>query len=242
MATTISANANEAKITKTRSSCQDNISKLLTIPPPIRHFIRMKITFFLFLLTICGLNGSARAGVFNIPEFVEYKSWEVGMEPEVTLSTYGNTSTTGISDTAKFTYGITPLSNLQVGMGFGSGSEGFRLGGTYTFDFIPDLEGQLGAGLALQAYYYKLKGAYGQTETTLYPYLHKMFKNNGFQYDPFVAMPIGLAFYNSNYRSIWQLAFGTNFKTSEHFILTGEIGINLKDTDTYISGGITYRD
>ena len=185
----------------------------------------------------------AHAGVFNIPNFVEYKSWAVGMEAELTLSTFGNTSSTGISDTVKFTYGITPLSNLQVGMGIGSGSKGFRLGGTYTFDFIPDLEGQIGAGLALQGYYYKLKGAYGQTEATLYPYVHKLFKTEGGQsYDPFVAMPWGEAFYNGTYRTVWQLVFGTQVKTSDHFGLTGEMGLNLKDTDTYLSGGITYRD
>lgn len=203
----------------------------------------MKSTFFFFLLAICTLSHPAQAGVFNIPNFVEYQSWAVGMEPEVTLSTYGNTGSTGVSDTLKFTYGITPLSNLQIGIGFGSGSRGFRLGGTYTFDFIPDLDGQIGAGLAVQGYYYKLKGSYGQTETTLYPYLHKGFKSEGgLNYDPFVAMPFGMAFYNSTYRSIWQLVVGSNFKTSDHFNLTGEIGINLKDTDSYISTGITYRD
>lgn len=203
----------------------------------------MKTTLFLFLLTICTLNPSAQAGVFNIPEFVEYKAWAVGIEPEVTLSTYGNTSSSGISSTVKFTYGITPLSNLQVGMGIGSGSKGFRLGGTYTFDFIPDLEGQIGAGLAVQAYYYKLKGSFGQTETTLYPYLHKLIKSEGgINYDPYFALPFGYAFYNGTYRGIWQMVFGANFKTSEHFNFTSEVGVNLKDTDSYISGGITYRD
>jgi hypothetical protein len=203
----------------------------------------MKHTIFFLLLCICSFVNQAQAGVFNIPQFVEYQSWAVGMEPEVTLSTYGNTSSAGIADTLKFTYGITPISNLQVGVGLGSGSRGFRLGGTYTFDFIPDLSGQIGAGLALQAYYYKLKGAFGQTETTLYPYLHKQFKSeSGLSYDPFFALPYGFAFYNSTYRSILQLVAGANFKTSDHFCLTGELGINLKDTDSYVSGGITYRD
>ena len=165
------------------------------------------------------------------------------MEPEITLSTYGNTENSGIADNLKFTYGITPLSNFQVGAGVGSGAKGFRFGGTYTFDFIPDLEGQLGAGLALQAYYYKLKGSYSETDFTIYPYIHKLFKTaSGLNYDPFLAVPVGMAFYNGTYRSTWQMAVGANFKTAEHFLVTGEIGISLKDTDTYLSGGITYRD
>lgn len=251
MATTHKQTLKNHTITKSRLSCQDKVSKLLTIPCIFGLLGGMKTLISFLFLTLCSVSNLASnqavAGVFNIPEFVEYKSWALGMEPEVTLSTYGNTNNSGIADTFKFTYGISPLSNLQVGMGEGSGSKGFRTGATYTFDFIPDLEGQLGAGLALQAYYYKLKGSYGQTEATIYPYLHKMIKNGAAKesdaaYDPFIALPFGEAFYNSTYRSIWQLVVGASLKSSEHFAITGEIGISLKDTDSYISGGITYRD
>ena len=197
------------------------------------------------LFEVFGVLGSistVQAGVFNIPEFVEYHGWAVGIEPEATLSTWGNSAQSGIATTAKFTYGITPLSNLQIGMGTGSGTKGFRTGGTYTFDIIPNLDKQIGAGLALQAYYYKLKGSFGQTETTLYPYIHNTFHGETFDYDPYIALPWGMAFYNSNYRSIMQLVFGSYVKASEHFGLNAELGLNLKDTDTYISFGITYRD
>ena len=200
------------------------------------------------ILAICVLSPlfqglTAQAGFFNIPEFVDYQNWAVGLEPELTLSSPANTSNTGVALNVKFTYGITPLSNLQVGIGEGSGSKGFRLGGTYTFDFIPDLKGQIGAGLALQAYYYKLKGSYGQTETTLYPYLHHMIvAENGLAYDPYVAVPFGFAFFNNTYRSIFQLVVGTYVKASEHYGLNAEVGFNLKDTDTYLAVGMTYRD
>ena len=130
-----------------------------------------------------------------------------------------------------------------MGVGFGSGSRGFRIGGTYTFDFIPDLDGQIGFGVALQGYYYKLKGSVGQTEATLYPYLHNLFEgSSGVDYDPYVALPFGMAFYNGNYRTILQLVIGNYFKTSDHFGFNLELGMNLKDTDTYIATGITYRD
>ncbi len=187
---------------------------------------------------------NAFAGVFNIPQFVEFKSWAVGLEPEATLSTAGySTHNSGIALTAKFTYGMTPLSNLQVGVGSGSGNKEFRIGTTYAIDFIPDLEGQIGVGLAFQAYYYKLKESLSQTETTLYPYLHKMFTSDtGLKYDPYFAMPFGLAFNNGNYRSIWQGVFGVYFKPTSHYGLNAELGLNFKDTDTYVAGGITYRD
>lgn len=186
---------------------------------------------------------SAQAGVFNIPQFVEYKSWAVGLEPEAILSPGPTTPNGGLGLNVKFTYGITPLSNLQIGIGQSSGTKGFRFGGTYTFDFIPDLEGQLGAGLALQAYSYQMKNTDAQSETTLYPYVHKMFTSEtGLMYDPYVAMPFGFAFYKGTYASIWQLVFGSYLKLDDHFGVNGELGINLKDTDTYLSTGITYRD
>ena len=195
------------------------------------------------MMTLWPFTRSAQAGVFNIPEFVDYKSWAVGLEPEVTLNTYGANQTAGVSFTAKFTYGITPLSNLQVGIGSGTESNGFRIGGTYTFDILPDLEGQLGAGLALQAYYLKIKSAYSQTLTSVYPYVHKMFTSaTGFQYDPYAAIPFGLAFYDGTYRSTWQLVIGNYFKVSPHYGFNLEFGLSLKETDSYISSGVTYRD
>ena len=207
----------------------------------------MNQSFFFRLLSLSLIlfltPSRSRAGVFNIPEFIEYKSWAAGIEPEVTLSTYSNTQNSGVSFTGKFTYGITPLSNLQIGIGTGTESKGFRLGGTYTFDFIPDLEGQIGAGLALQVYYFKIKNGFGQTESTVYPYLHKMFMSTtGFQYDPYVALPFGLALYNGSYRSTWQFVFGNYFKTAPHYGFNLEMGLNLKDTDTYFSTGISYHD
>jgi hypothetical protein len=203
----------------------------------------MKNRFFSFLLAICALSSPSQAGVFNIPEFVEYKSWAVGLEPELTLSTYGNTGESGIGFNAKFTYGFSPLSNLQFGIGNGSGSKGFRLGGTYSFDFIPDLQGQLGFGVAAQAYYIKLKDSTAQTEFTAYPYLHKAFPgSNGFVFDPYIALPLGLAFYSGTYRTILQGAFGCTVKTSEHFRVNGELGLSFKETDSYLAFGVTYRD
>jgi len=180
----------------------------------------------------------AQAGVFNIPEFVEKSSWSVGLEPEATFNSGGS-----FSNTLKFTYGIGSISNLQVGLGTGSGNLGFRTGATYTFDFIPDLDGQIGAGLALQMYYYKLQSAVGQTEMTLYPYLHKTFPSSGTTaWDPYIALPFGMALSDGTYHSIAQLVFGSYFQTSKNFGINGEVGMNMKGSDTYISGGITYRD
>lgn len=180
----------------------------------------------------------ARAGVFNIPQFVEPSSWSVGLEPEATFSEGGS-----FSNTLKFTYGIASLSNLQVGLGAGTGTRGFRGGATYTFDVIPDLEGQIGAGIAFQMYYYKLRSSIGQTEMTVYPYAHNQFSNSSVtSLDPYVALPFGLALSGGKYRTIAQFVAGTFIQSSANFGFNAEMGLNLGGSDTYVSGGITYRD
>ena len=190
------------------------------------------------ILLNISLSNQAKAGVFNIPEFVEQKSWSVGLEPEATFTSGGS-----FSNNVKFTYGIGPISNLQLGLGTGTGSRGFRGGATYTFDFIPDLENQIGAGVAFQMYHYKLQASVGQTEMTLYPYVHNQFGNSGnTSIDPYVALPFGLALNDGVYRTVSQLVFGSYFQTSKNFGVNAELGMNLKGTDTYLSGGITYRD
>ena len=197
-----------------------------------------KITLSLALLATVFGTTSANAGVFNIPQFVEQKSWSVGLEPEATFSSGGS-----FSNTLKFTYGIGSLSNVQVGVGTGSGNRGFRTGATYTFDFIPDLEGQPGAGIAFQGYYYKVRTNYGQTELTVYPYVHNEFTTGAnMSIDPYVALPFGLALNNGNYNTVTQLVVGGYFKTSKNFGFNSEIGMNMKGADSYLSGGITYRD
>ena len=183
-----------------------------------------------------------RASVFTLPQFIEHKSWAIGFEPEATLESTNPTGGAGVAITTKFTYGITPLSNLQLGIGSGSGEKSFRFGGAYTFDFIPDLQGQIGAGLGIQAYYFNLRNASGKLETQAFPYLHKKFPGSGISFDPYVAMPYGVSFVSGSALAIWQLALGTFFKTSEHLGYNTELGLNLKNSDTYLSVGVTYQD
>jgi hypothetical protein len=185
---------------------------------------------------------TGRASVFTLPQFIEHKSWAIGFEPEATLETTHKAGGAGVAITTKFTYGMTPLSNLQIGIGSGSGEKSFRIGGAYTFDFIPDLQGQIGAGLGVQSYYFNLRSGSGKLDTQIFPYLHKRFPGSGISFDPYIAMPYGVSFVSGSALAIWQLALGTYFKTSEHLGYNTELGLNLKNSDTYLAFGVTYQD
>ncbi len=179
---------------------------------------------------------TARAGVFTLTQFVDQHQWSVGLEPEVTL---GDNSGFGIN--AKFTYGLTPLSNLQVGIGPGSGTRQFRLGGAYTFDFLPDIDGQLGAGVALQGYIYKLQSGVTENDLSVIPYTHKSFKlQNGTAVDPFLALPLGMSFIDGTYKTTSQFVMGSFMKLTPYFAYSAELGLSLSNTYSYIAGGIVY--
>jgi hypothetical protein len=201
---------------------------------------QLKSLIGLFVFTIAlATTHSASASMFNLTQYIEPAKWSLGLEPEFQLSTQA-----GFGGTAKFTYGLNELSNAQIGIGSGSGSRQFRVGGSMTFDFIPDLESQPGMGIALNSYFVRSRltnsPIVNNLELSVAPYIHKSFENGASVIDPFIALPYGIALGDNKYRTIASLAVGSNFKASEHFVYTAEFNINLKDTDTAISGGFTY--
>ncbi len=196
----------------------------------------------LLLVALLAYSPSAHAivGVFNLYHFVEQNHFGFGAEPFLDF-----TGGAGIGANARVTYGLTSLNNLQLTAGTGSGLRRLRFGPSFTFDFVPDIEGQPGIGLGTQAIYYRMhtKGTtdnYGQLDTTLVPYIHKNFVTKGGEFEPFVAVPFGLAFLETVYKPTTSVVVGSMFKGGEHVRYVMELGIGLLHTDTYISAGVIY--
>ncbi len=217
----------------------------------IAHRVLKPILFALlgamFGLTGLGSLNLARAGVFNLPKFVSPGEFAIGIEPEVVFSTGGSA---GFN--AKYTHGISDLSNLQVTLGTGGGNRRFRAGGAFTFDFFPDIDGQPGIGLALQGLY--LRNRLGGTfDLSAVPYLHKSFtltrsdlKNGeknadkGNELDPYLAVPVGINFYDGRYEIPIAVVFGASFQSFEKIRFGIELGVAISNTESYMSGGVTY--
>lgn len=176
----------------------------------------------------------AFAGSFSLVHFVPAGEFALGLEPELIL-----THDAGIGVNVKYTHGITDLNNATVILGTGGGSRHFRVGTHLTFDFIPDLQGQPGIGIALQGLYYRLTNS-GQLELTGIPYIHKTLVAGDSEIEPFVTVPLGMAFSGGRYRAMSQLTVGSMFKTSEHVRTALEFGIAVNNTESYVSGGIVY--
>lgn len=204
----------------------------------------MKFTAFrpaalvLASLVLVPLISQSEAGVFNMPHFVEPGKNALGFEPEVTLTNGG-----GVAGNIRYTQGVTDLNNLNLILGTGTGERKFRVGGNFTFDFIPDVGDQPGMGIAAQGIYYRYDGNYGQLETAAIPYIHKTFHNrSGDTVEPFLAVPFGPAFRSGKYHWQAQMALGALFKPKTSALsFIGEVGVNLSKTESTISGGLLYQ-
>jgi hypothetical protein len=189
-----------------------------------------------FVALFALLPGSAVwAGVLNLPHFVEPDHFALGLEPEVVLS-HG----AGVGINARYTHGLNDLMNVQAILGTGSGPRRFRVGGNLSFDFIPDVEGQPGLGLAVQGLYVRLPDA-GRFELTAIPYIHKAFPASDSEaVEPFFAFPVGWGFSEGSYQGISQAVIGALFKKSESIQWVTEVGINVNRSETYVSGGVVF--
>jgi hypothetical protein len=186
-------------------------------------------------LSLCPL---AEAGVFNMPRFVDPGKNAVGVEPEVVLSDEG-----GVGANLHYTQGLTDINNAFAVLGTGTNVRTFRIGGGFTFDFVPDLDTQPGFGVGAQAIYYRYKYSVGRLETSLVPYVHKAFGNGkGQSVEPYLALPFGPAFRSGTYDWTSQLVIGAMFHEDHAQIrYLAEFGVNLAKSETYISGGILYQ-
>lgn len=178
---------------------------------------------------------SAQAGVFNIPMFLSPGQSAVGIEPEMQL-----TPDAGLGANLKYQYGLGSVSNAFATIGTSGGNRRFRIGGAASFDFFPDVDKQPGMGVALSGLFVSRLEP-NRLELTTIPYIHKSFEgSDGITIDPFVASPFGIGFANSNYEILWQAVFGAHFKHSEKFRTAMELGMNIRNMYTYVSGGVIF--
>lgn len=188
----------------------------------------------IFSVLIAFFSLTSQAGVFTTAHFINQGSHAIGVEPEVTLS-----NGAGAAVNLRYTYGATDLNNLTAIIGNGGGPRRFRFGGNFTFDFFPDVDKQPGIGIAAQGMYYRTPED-GMLETTLVPYIHKSFKSDSNDIEPFLAFPFGIHFKNGKYEATSNLAIGSIFKASEQLRYVTEIGIAVNHSETYVSGGLIY--
>jgi hypothetical protein len=189
----------------------------------------------LVLCLALGLEMSAQADIFNTAHFVEPGKMAVGAEPVITTS-----NGAGVGVNLDYIQGIDELMDAVAIIGTGTGPRRFRVGGGLSWDVFPDVDKQPGIGVLSTAVYYRLP-TNGELDLTGAPYIHKAFVlQDKSEIEPYVAVPLGLGFQSATYKWIGQFVIGTMYKNSEKFRYSGEFGINMNNSETYISAGVTY--
>lgn len=200
--------------------------------------MQIRVNGLKFLPLFFLIASSAQAGIFNMAHFVDHGQNAFGIEPEAVMSDGG-----GVAANLRYTQGLTELNDAFALVGTGTNVRNFRIGGGFTFDFIPDVETQPGVGVGFQEIYYRYNQGVGQLETSVVPYIHKQFSNGkGSSIEPFLAVPFGPAFRTGQYNWQTQVALGAIFH-EEHSVLRfiAEVGVNVNKTESYFSGGILYQ-
>lgn len=192
------------------------------------------------LVALVALSGQARAGVFDLPSFVESGKWSLGLEPEVIIS-----KPTGAGFNLKPRMGINDLLNLEGVVGTGSGSRQFRVGLLTDFEFFPDVDNQPGVALVVQTIYYRLDHDLDMFTYGVTPMIYKSFRGSTEEsggYTPFLAVPLGWNISHGKHLNFLQVALGSMFQFpgNDHFHATAEVGFNVDKSFSYISGGVTY--
>jgi hypothetical protein len=196
----------------------------------------MKRLIFLISFGLLGFaKNSAQAGVFSMPHFVEPGNFSIGAEPEISF-----TNGAGLALNAKFTYGVNDLLNTAVVIGTGGGARQFRIGTQAIWDFFPDVDGQPGIGIGTQLYYYRMRN-FARVEVQAVPYIHEGFQTNDNSFEPFIAIPTGVALFEDQFRTICGVSVGTLFKRTENLFFVAELGVNIQNYYTFVSGGVTYQ-
>jgi hypothetical protein len=181
----------------------------------------------------------AHAGVSSSIQYVEPKRFSVGVEPEIVFS-----APAGVAGNLRYMQGLNEMTNLGLVLGTGGGTRGFRLGATAAFEFFPDLESQPGIGLTLEPLYVRAIArdgtASGRLELKVTPYLRKAFQTGTFRFEPYLAVPFGMALQDSLYKGISSFVVGSQFPTSDKVKFNTELGMAINNTESYFSGGVAF--
>jgi hypothetical protein len=181
---------------------------------------------------------SSQAAIFDAADILQQNSGAVGVFGEILLS-----DPTSEGAEVRGRYGLSDDLNVAAILGVGSKGKQFRFGGEAVYNFIPDWDGQLGFSALASALYLE-RFSSGGVQLRVGPMLHKKFE--GFGLNPAIVY-FGLPFYfegrSGHYDTGAQIVLGGLFDIADQgrFYASGEAGVKLSKSDSYILAGVGVR-
>jgi hypothetical protein len=198
----------------------------------------MKAKHFALSALIFLLPFTSHAAIFDAADILQQNSGAVGVFGEILLS-----DPTSEGAEVRGRYGLSDDLNLAAILGVGSKGKQFRFGGEAVYNFIPDWDGQLGVSALASAVYLE-RFSSGGVQLRVGPMLHKKFE--GFGLNPAIVY-FGLPFYfegrSGHYDTGAQVVLGGLFDIADagRFYASGEGGVKLSKSDSYILAGVGVR-
>lgn len=190
------------------------------------------------LLLIVFLGQGVHAGYLTVlesGEMLPQNQYRIGVIPQVVTS---DTSGINIDGTLDALWNESASSRFYLGVG----KMDFHLGGSLKYVPFPDVDKQPAIGLRTAAWYARYKDE-GYFTVSVGPLVSKKVKHEKGIFAPYVALPINYTLNRTRDYYSQQFVVGTEFVTPETELFTwaAEIGLNLKDSYSYIAMYVGYQ-
>lgn len=190
------------------------------------------------LISIISLFLSSSAlGFMTVQETAEISpmgKYKLGLEPQLRLSDGSGFNFSGFFDAA-----LSEETSARVAAGFGDTD--FFGSGSFKWVPVPDYEKQPAVGGKASIITWR-ETSVNFVTFRIEPIVSKKFETEHGLFTPFAALPVGFTSGNSKNTTGIQLAGGTEYHHPDwgNTVVAGELGINAKDSFSYISAYVTF--
>ena len=192
--------------------------------------MKKKITLITLCLLVSLFPWSAKALLFDAPEFIEEKCFSTGTAAEIFLK-----DPTGEGIEFRLKYGFSSTLNTQLIVGAGNATRGFRLGLQNNYSIFPDLEGQVGLAVSSTILHLERENGSGLLFNAG-PLLHKRLDLLPLPANFYFSTPISIEFNHGSYRTGLQLVTGAVAHMDTWFFTT-ELGLGIGEEQSYLALG-----
>jgi hypothetical protein len=202
----------------------------------LANLFQRSLFLFVGLLLLPLLFSSSSYAYFTVGESGELPkpgTYRIGAEPQIVFDD-GGFDLSAFADTL-----LGPDGSIRGQMGVGETN--FDAGVSYKWIPIPDYGNQPAVGGKAEVDWANRKSG-GWTSFRIMPLVSKKFETDYGLMTPYAALPIGLNSAPWGSVTTIQLAGGSEFRNPDYprWMYSAELGLNLNNAFTYISGNVTY--
>lgn len=195
------------------------------------------MTKFSLLFSVLILSSFSAQAFMTVQETAEISPlghYKIGLEPQLKTSDGGGFNFSGFFDAA-----LSDETSIRAQLGFGDTD--FMAGGSFKWVPVPDYENQPAIGGKASVITWR-ESSLNFVTMRIEPIVSKKLETAHGLFTPYAALPFMFTSGNSTNTTGIQVAGGTEYHNPNwgNTVIAGELGIDAKDSFSYISGYITF--